>query len=493
MKQPKPGFWRRVLNTLTFRASVYEGAAESRTRRGWTRSNVGPNTAASHAPTLRARARDMVRNDAHAARAVQVVAGNVVGTGIQPRFRDDPKQVMETLWRNWSAKADVSGRLGLDTLQLIAMRAAVQDGECFVVRRTRRRSGAVLPLKIELLEADMLDESKNGTITGGGAIIQGVEVDQFGEVVGYHFRQRHPGETHIFAGATAYETIRIPAADVIHVYLPLRPQQMRGVSLLAPSMTAKVDLSDYERFHLTSKKMEAAMTAFVIPGDNLPPSLNEPEIGTEMSIATDADGADVEKMEPGLIAFLPNGKDIRFSNPAPVQGYSEFKRAMLQTIAVGWGLTYELMTGDLSQVNYSSLRAGMLEFWRFVDQLQWQMFIPTFCDGVLNWFAESVELSGGDAARALDVEWVPPKRAQVDPSKDILADYLRVRAGFAGPSAVTLEHGSTVSEIAKDWTEWRRILDGVVLDIDPAKYQWRGAAPVSSAPLPTSPETSEES
>jgi lambda family phage portal protein len=492
VKQPKPGFWRRVLNTLTFRASVYEGAAESRTRRGWTRSNVGPNTAATHAPTLRARARDLVRNDAHAARALQVIAGNVVGTGIQPRFIDDADQAMAKLWRQWSRKTDKTGRIGLDTLQLIAMRAAVQDGECFVVRRISRRVRRGLPLRIEILEADYLDETRNEQLRDGGSIVQGIEMNADGEVVAYHFRTAHPGDNLTLAGASGLGTVRILAEDVIHVYLPLRPQQMRGISFLAPSMTAKVDLGDYERFHLTSKKMEAAMTGFVLPGDNLPPPANDAEIGSDI-IAHDADGAIVEKIEPGLLAYLPNGKDIRFSNPAPVAGYSDYKRSQLQTIAVGWGVTYELMTGDLSQVNYSSLRAGMLEFWRFVDILQWSMFIPTFNDGVLEWFAEAVELAGGDFDRASAVEWVPPKRSQVDPSKDLLADYLRVRAGFAGPSSVTLEHGYTAAEVAKDWAEWRALMGGEPFDIDPKTYQWRGAAPANAPPLPQAAQNEEES
>ena len=487
----RPGLWSRIKSVFGARSQVYEAGAESRTRRGWTRSNVGPNAAAKSAPTLRARARDLVRNDAHAARAVTVIAGTTVGTGIEPRFKGDVNDTLAKAFRAWATRADTSGRISFDALQLIAMRAAYQDGECFVIRRTRQ--GDRYRLRLDVLEADMLDETKSELLQGGGQIVQGVEFAADGECIAYHFRRRHPGED-VF-GSTGIETIRVLAVNVIHVYLPLRPQQVRGITFLAPSMTTKVDLADFERFHLTSKKMESLMTGWVIPGaDALTANSQlDPDVGVEV-MAIDADGNKIERMEPGMLGVLENGSDIRFSNPAPVQGYADFKRANLQTVAVGFGLTYELMTGDLSQVNYSSLRAGMLEFWRFIDSLQWQMFIPTFCQGVERWFLEEMRLTRQIPASAeIEVEWTPPKRQQVDPSKDILADYLRVRGGFASWASVLREHGSSEAEVIKDAADSAAALDeaGVVFDSDPRRYQWRGAAPVGVSPLPETPESTE--
>lgn len=492
-REAAPGLWARIKAVFTGRSAyAYEGASESRTRRGWTRSNQGPNTVASWAPTLRARARDLVRNDAHAARAVQAIVGNVIGTGIEPRFVGDTADGVRAQWRRWARRCDVSGRHGFDALQLQACRALYVDGEAFIVRRWRR--GRSNPLRLELLEADMLDESKSAVIDGG-RVIQGVEVADSGEVVAYHFRVAHPGET--LAGMSlSIETVRIPAADVIHLYMPLRPQQMRGISFLAPAMTAKVDLGDFERFHLTSKKMESLITGWVVPSEQAiqPGPDTDPELGLEVD-AVDADGNSIERLEPGMLGRLKAGTDIRFSTPSLVQGYSDFKTSLLQTIAVGWGVTYELMTGDLSKVNYSSLRAGLLEFWRFVDQLQWQCVIPAL-QRVEEWFADSLALTGVlRNSDDMQVEWVPPKRHQVDPSKDLLADYLRARGGLAPLPDIMQEHGYSVEDIKTGNEEAFRVLDaaGIVLDIDPRNYQWRGAAPVNVAPLPSAPETTEES
>lgn len=495
VRQPRqsPGFWSRVKG-LFGRSSVYEAGADSRTRRNWTKKNTGPNAAGASAPTLRARARDLVRNDAHASRAVTVVAGTTVGTGIEPRFKGAAAEKLAAEFRRWAKRCDKSGRLSFDALQLIAMRAVYQDGECFAIRRSRK--SARLGFCIELLEADMLDETKNTQMKGGGEIVQGIEFGPEGEVVAYHFRTSHPGETAF--GSGGMDTVRVAAANVIHVYLPLRPQQVRGITFLSPSMTTKVDLADFERFHLTSKKMESLITGFVVPSDD---ALREnalldhdPEVGVEV-MALDADGNKIERMEPGMLGTLENGKDIRFNTPTLVQGYTEYKRSNLQTVAIGWNLTYELLTGDLSQVNYSSLRAGMLEFWRFIDSLQWQMFIPCFCEGVERWFAEAAVLNNVmRSSDDIEVEWTPPKRAQVDPGKDVIADILLMRSGLAPYASKAQEHGYSAAEVIKATAEANRLMDeaGVVFDIDPRKYQFRGAAPVGTSPLPEAAPAKDE-
>jgi capsid protein len=68
-----------------------------------------------------------------------------------------------------------------------------------------------------------------------------------------------------------------------------------------------------------------------------------------------------------MFAYARGGKDIKFNAPATVGGYAEYKKAMLRTAAAGLRLPYELLSGDLSDVNFSSIRAGIVEFRRFVS------------------------------------------------------------------------------------------------------------------------------
>lgn len=137
---------------------------------------------------------------------------------------------------------------------------------------------------------------------------------------------------------------------------------------------------------LVRKKTEACVTAIVFGDD-------EAQQGIAPAVI-DADGNRVEQFEPGLIAYARGGKDIRFNQPAATGGYGEYKRASLHTIAAGFRVPYELLTGDLSQVNYSSIRAGLVEFRRHVDAVQWQLVFPMLCAPVWRWFIREA-LSAG--------------------------------------------------------------------------------------------------
>jgi len=116
--------------------------------------------------------------------------------------------------------------------------------------------------------------------------------------------------------------------------------------------------------------IEACFVAFVLSADDGDP------LG---DASKDADGRRIEAFEPGMVEYLPAGRDVKFGQPAASAGYAEYMRVQLHAVAAAVGLTYELLTADLSQVNYSSIRAGLLEFRRRIEQLQWQVFIPALC------------------------------------------------------------------------------------------------------------------
>ena len=95
-----------------------------------------------------------------------------------------------------------------------------------------------------------------------------------------------------------------------------------------------------------------------------------------------------------MIEYLAPGKDVKFATPSASGGYAEYMRVQLHAIAAGVGLTYELLTGDLSQVNYSSIRAGLLEFRRRMEALQWQLLVPGLCRPVWQRFVATAQATG---------------------------------------------------------------------------------------------------
>lgn len=458
-------------------ARGYDGAARGRRTDGWRTASTSADTEIAIAGTLlRDRMRDLVRNNPHAARAVAVLVTNIVGAGIMPRAATGNAALdrrINDLFSSWSEVCDADGQLDYYGLQTLIVREMIEAGEVLIRRRPRRMSdGLEVPLQIQVLEADFLDASKSGNVDGG-KIVQGIEFDALGRRRAYWLHAEHPGDT-LNAWRARTESRPVPAADIAHVYEKQRTQA-RGVPWGAPAIRAMRDLDDYEVAELVRKKTEACVTAIVFSDD-------ETQQGLAPSVI-DSDGNRVEKFEPGLIVYARGGKDVKFNQPSTTGGYGEFKRASLQTIAAGFRVPYELLSGDLSQVNYSSIRAGLLEFRRMIDAVQWQVIIPMFCAPVWRWFTEAAWAAGRIPSPSIRVEWSPPRFDAVDPLKDATADLLSIRAGTTTLAEVIARHGRNPDDVLSEIAATNARLDelGIVLDSDPRKVTKTGRSIDSDA------------
>jgi lambda family phage portal protein len=206
-----------------------------------------------------------------------------------------------------------------------------------------------------MLTATALDQARTMGLVNGH-VMEGVQFDEMGRRVAYWLFSYHPGGVLILNPRGGIVSQPVPADQIMHVYSVLRPGQVRGVPWLAPVMMALRDLDDYCDAERVRKKVEACVTAFVqqpegVDGDPLGIAGTDP-----------SSGLPVESFQPGMVEYLKPGQDIKFNNPLPAGGYREYKMTELQGIMAGIGLPYELGTGDMSQVNYSSWRGGMLGF-----------------------------------------------------------------------------------------------------------------------------------
>src|SRR5512134_4060200 len=128
----------------------YEGARVGRRTEGWvvagTSANAEIGTALSR---LRDRSRDLVRNNPYAAKAVQAVVSNLIGTGIMPRARAGDagvNEVADRLWARFAETCDADGLTDFFGLQALIVRAMVESGECLVRFRMRQREdGLAVP------------------------------------------------------------------------------------------------------------------------------------------------------------------------------------------------------------------------------------------------------------------------------------------------------------------------------------------------------------
>lgn len=475
------GFWERVALAVAPRLTLqraqarkaatallarnYEAASRGRRTSGWARTRGDANAILARAlPELRMHARDLVRNNGWARKAQRVIANNTTGGwGLTPRALGPEAVKAREIWTKWAdaSTCDAEALRSFSAIQHQVVRTLATDGEVLIRRRRRRpEDGLPLPLQIQLLEADYLDSAKDGVRgTAGGPIIQGVEFDAIGRRVAYWLFPEHPGSSR----ATA-ESKRVPAEDVIHVFDPERPGQVRGVSWYGAGIVPLKDLDEYEDAELMKQKIAACFAAFVTDIDGT---------STPMG-AQDARHPMIETIEPGMVHHLRAGQDVTFGSPPQVVT-DTFTARNLRRIAAALGVTYEDLTGDYSQVNFSSARMSRIAHWGNVRHWQWNVLVPQLCAGVWAWAMEAAVLAG--AIRNADgAEWTAPPMPMIEPDKEGLAYSRLVRNGVMTFSDMIREQGGDPETHLAEYAEDLKRLDaaGIVLDSDVRKVSAAG-------------------
>ncbi|QZA99288.1 phage portal protein [Pseudomonas mandelii] len=466
----------RTEMTMDMLKRRFEGAAGGRRNDRWRATGADAN--AENAPALaklRNRAREQRRNNPFAERAITGIADNTVGAGIVPlplakRDRDALKLV--DLWKAWAetTACDADGLENFYGLQHMIMEAITESGECLIRRRRRFSSdGLPVPVQLQVLEADFLDESK-AMVLGLNEVIQGVEFDALGRRVAYWLFDRHPGSN---AAWGSLQSSRVPAEDVIHVFFRKRPGQARGYTWLAPVIQRMSKFDEMEDAVMEQAKIAACFAGFITKDpENSPAGSNKrPPL--------------IDRMEPGMLQELSLGESVSFGTPPTFNGYTPYSWQALHAIAVGLGVPYELLTGDLKGVNFSSGRMGWLNFARRVDVWQWRMLIPQLCDQVWRWFMEAQVLLPGGVMDDVKAYWVPPRRDMVDPKSETENVITRVRNGLTTWPDALRELGITdPKRHAEQIKKANDMIDeyGLVLDCDPRRV---AAAGSPSQPPPT--------
>jgi lambda family phage portal protein len=456
---------------------AYEGARTGRRTDGWMTTGNSANAEIGAALSkLRERSRDLIRNNAYASRAVAEVVGNAIGTGITAQARTSRPELnrqIDTAWLEWIGQCDADGQLDFYGLEALVARTVFESGECLVRFRQRRSAdGFKIPIQLQVLEPDYLDHTKTQK-TETGYIIQGVEFDLVGRRVYYWLFGQHPGDVVQTGvrGGLSFQSARVPASEVLHIYRKDRPGQIRGVPWLAPVVITLRDLDEYEEAELVRKKIEACFAAFVTQ----PQGPEGPSLGPAADDSTT--GHRVESFEPGMIEYLKPGEEITFASPSYAAGYRDYVAAKQAQIATGLQLTYEQLTGDLSRVNYSSYRAGLLSFRNGIEAFRWLTFIPMLCIPVWNRFTQVAFTAGAiPESGPFRAEWTPPGFGSVDPYKDSVATLNRIRTGTLTLRQAIAEQGYDPDAQMEQIAEINRLLDekGIVLDCDPRKVSKSG-------------------
>jgi lambda family phage portal protein len=397
---------------------------------------------------VRENSRDLIRNNAFANKAHNVICNNVVGWGIEPKISHDSKakeEKIRQLWREWSKSCSIDGS-DFNQLQRQVLSSIIVDGEAIVRERILDNS-----IKLQLLESEYLDsKADNYSDTKGNEVIQGIAVDKYGRPQAYFLYDKHPSES-------KSPSVVVEASEVIHPFRKDRAGQLRGVSWFAPVLHPLKMLAELQWTQLMRLKLSASITGTIT---------QEPSQLTAEQLQEQRE----QEMEltPGTFRYLNPGEKVDFLNIPNPDGFGGTAKLTLQQVASGLGITYESLSGDLSSVNFSSGRMGHIEFQRNVDTWQWHLMIPLFCEPAFEKFKKFCALKGVDASE-VKVSWNPPHRTMVNPREEISTMKDAIRAGLQTLPGALREQGFDPETHLKEIAESNKMITelGLILDSDP--------------------------
>jgi lambda family phage portal protein len=422
---------------------------------------------------LRARSRQLANNNCYATKFLTMAVSNVCGPSpfrLQAKIKSSRGRLdtfansrIESEWSEWGrpGQCDVSGRWSWSDLQRLVVRSLVTDGEA-LVRVWEGSDFGAWGLQLQLMDTDRLDEDKNEELPGGNVIIAGVELNPFGRTVAYHFLKSPPKT---WNHGILREHIRIPAEQIIHLYMPLYAEQVRGVPWMYSAIVKLHQLGAFEEAAIIAARVGASKMGFYQQRPNAAGDLVE-------GMSVDARGDTIQSAEPGEFGVVPDGYEVKEWSPNyPDTQVGPFMKSCLRGISSGFGVSYHSLGNDLEAVNFSSARAGLLE-----ERDQWML--------IQEWLIEHLHVPlyrrwlrmadltkrlpiQGPVQKYFDVTWSPKRWQWVDPFKDVQANAMAIQWGLKSRTQVVAETGNDLEDIFGQLADENAMAEQFKLEVNP--------------------------
>lgn len=462
----------------------YAIAKQSRLTAGWGNQITSEDAELSSSlRTARARSRQLVRDAAYAKRAKNIVQNNVVGSGIgmqaqvmtsRKTLNDRVNDDIEAVWKQWcsASSCHTGGSLHFSDLERVCIGEIFETGEIFLRKHRRAFGDSKVPFALEVIEPERIADEVQPNALMNSAVRLGIEVDQFYRPVAYLIRTSHPGDMRLTAEQTT-QIERVPASDILHLRIIDRWPQTRAIPWMHAAARKLNDMDGLTEAEITAARAAACYMGFIQP-----PAEDVSSFGTEQE-----NGSVQDELEPAVMHKLLPGETFKeFAPNRPNSQLDPFMRMMLREVAAGVGCSYESLSRDYSQSNYSSSRLALLD-----DRDLWLFLQCWFIRGLRHlihkeWLQQAV-LSRAVTAVAIDEYALAPEKFEavrfkprgwswIDPTKEVEAYKEAIRCGFTTVSDVIAKtaNGRDIEDILN---ERRMELDmmeskGLMFETDPA-------------------------
>lgn len=428
--------------------------------------------------TLASRSLDLARNNGLVSGGMQTMRDNIIGAVLRLSSRPDYRllgwtaerardwgNLTEAHFRSWADTPECDSGLTLNLLGLtnLALTSEMTTGDALALPIWSPRPGLVWNTRLKMVASPRLSTPPGQA--GVAGMREGIEFDDDGAPVAYHFQKAHPGDAPYLSGDEAMALTRwerVPAFTpwgrrrVIHLHNKEQTGQSRGKPILAAVMREFHMAGKYSQNELQASMANSLVAAFF--------ESNMDQNSAEELFGDDPRGAWAEsveqaqairKLEGAAVIPVPAGaKVVPFTPGRPNVAFEAFMLAVLRNIAAGMNIPYELLVKDFSKTNYSSARAALLEAWRyFHGRRRW--LIDYWLRPIYElWLEEAVNAGVIDAPGFYEKRYAYTRcrfifggRGYVDPVKEAEAGLLRMKTGISTMEDECAEQGKDYEEV----------------------------------------------
>lgn len=443
---PEAGYRREVYRRALQAERNYDAAGYDRLNSNWRVINESAEMTDRYGrDTVRARARDLERNSDIMNSVLSPYKRNIFGAGYRLRVNSGDEEMNKTIeqfWKIWCKKenCDVTGTQSFNSIMRMAILRKKVDGGILLLKRYI--SGGLLPFKLQMIEVDELDLTASSPRTPGNKVVGGIEYNAWNRPVGYYIRQ------YSIDGMDIKNPIFLEAKDVIFYFSKTRPSQIREMSDMAQTLTRVRDINEFIRAVSVKERILSCLSVFIkrkLPESGMHPGrdmLNKQEYNYQGKMLT-----------PGMIQYLNQGDEAQIVNPSgQATDASAFVKQGVRLIGSGQGLSYETVSRDMSESNYSSARQGIIE-----DELTYaeeKELLLEIMSEIYETFVISLVLTEKvkindfweNKEKYLAHKWIQAPKKWIDPIKEANANKIALNTGQKTWADMAAESG-------KDWKE----------------------------------------
>lgn len=455
---------RQRLEFLNTGYSHYGASKKKKSMKGWkadggsTKEDIDDNLQLLHE-----RSRDLYMGVPLATGALKTIRTNTVGSGLKLKAQIDGTflNMSETEADEWEALVQREFALWADTphcdamrfnnfyqLQQLSFLSYLMSGECFVLLPYIERPNIPYDLRVQLLEADRVC-TPNGK-ERDKSIINGVKVGDYGEIIAYYIAKQHPlssdkGKMEWFKVDAYGEKTGCP--NILHLAEFERPEQRRGIPILAPVIESLKQLGRYTDAELIAAVVSGMFTVFVT--SEYPENEDLYDENVEDEDLVDKGNDLTQELGPGAMITLGEGESMTSANPGrPNSAFDGFVTSICRQIGAALELPYEMLVKHFT-ASYSASRGALLEAWKMF-KMKRTFVASKFCQPIYEEFLAEGIAKGRIYAPGFfedslvrkaycGAEWNGPSQGQLDPLKEVKAASERVNNSFSSRSRETTE------------------------------------------------------